>query len=110
MWGLGATLGPYIMGFALTGGNGWNMGYRYIGILQIVLTAVLFFSLPLWKGSKTTASDSTDTSRKPLSLPEIIRIPGAKEVMLCFFCYCGLRADYRTMGQQLFNAVQGHFS
>lgn len=90
MWGLGATLGPYIMGFALTGGNGWNMGYRYIGILQIVLTAVLFFSLPLWKGSKTTASDSTDTGRKPLSLPEIIRIPGAKEVMLCFFCYCAL--------------------
>ncbi|WP_026892493.1 MFS transporter [Lacrimispora aerotolerans] len=90
MWGLGATLGPYIMGFALTGGNGWNMGYCYIGILQIVLTAVLFFSLPLWKGSKTTASDSTDTSRKPLSLLEIIRIPGAKEVMLCFFCYCAL--------------------
>lgn len=90
MWGLGATLGPYIMGFALTGGNGWNMGYRYIGILQIVLTAVLFFSLPLWKGSKTTASDSTDTGRKPLSLLEIIRIPGAKEVMLCFFCYCAL--------------------
>lgn len=90
MWGVGATLGPYIMGFALTGGNGWNMGYRYIGILQIVLTAVLFFSLPLWKGSKTTASDSTDTGRKPLSLPEIIRIPGAKEVMLCFFCYCAL--------------------
>ena len=90
MWGLGATLGPYIMGFALTGGNGWNMGYRYIGILQIVLTAILFFSLPLWKGSKTTASDSADASRKPLSLPEIIRIPGAKEVMLCFFCYCAL--------------------
>ena len=90
MWGLVGTLGPYIMGFALTGGNGWNMGYRYIGILQIVLTAILFFSLPLWKGSKTISSDSTDTSRKPLSLPEIIRIPGAKEVMLCFFCYCAL--------------------
>lgn len=90
MWGVGATLGPYIMGFALTGGNGWNMGYRYIGILQIVLTAVLVFSLPLWKGSKTTATDFTHTSRKPLSLPEIIRIPGAKEVMLCFFCYCAL--------------------
>ena len=90
MWGVGATLGPYIMGFALTGGNGWNMGYRYIGILQILLTAVLFFSLPLWKSSKTTAPVSTDTSKKPLSLPQICRIPGAKEVMLCFFCYCAL--------------------
>lgn len=25
-WGLGATMGPYIMGFALTRGMGWNMG------------------------------------------------------------------------------------
>jgi fucose permease len=90
MWGLGATLGPYIMGFALTGGNSWNMGYRYIGIMQIVLTAVLFFSLPLWKTSKTPTLDHTDTSRKPLTLAEIIRIPGAKEVMLCFFCYCAI--------------------
>ena len=90
MWGLGATLGPYIMGFALTGGNGWNMGYRYIAILQIVLTAVLVFSLPLWKNSKSHTLDVTDTSSKPLTLSEIIGIPGAKEVMLCFFCYCAL--------------------
>ena len=49
MWGIGATLGPYLMGYALTNGVGWNAGYRYIGIIQIVLTAFLLFSLPLWK-------------------------------------------------------------
>ena len=38
MWGVGATLGPYIMGFALTGGRGWNMGYRYVAVLQVALT------------------------------------------------------------------------
>lgn len=42
MWGVGASLGPYIMGYALTGGAGWNSGYRYIAVLQIGLTAVLF--------------------------------------------------------------------
>ena len=47
MWGVGASLGPYLMGYALTGGLGWNMGYRYIAILQIVLTFILVFSLPL---------------------------------------------------------------
>ena len=26
MWGIGAAAGPYIMGYALTGGRGWNMG------------------------------------------------------------------------------------
>ena len=49
MWGLGASTGPYIMGIALTGGMGWNQGYGIIAILQIILSAVIFLSLPLWK-------------------------------------------------------------
>lgn len=106
MWGLGATAGPYIMGIALSMGQGWNMGYRYIGIIQVVLTAVLVFSIPLWKGRKSTTenlqnaemeqllenvSEKADTTaEKALSLREILKIAGAKEVMLCFFCYCAL--------------------
>lgn len=92
MWGIGASLGPYIMGYALSGGLGWNMGYRYIAILQIVLTAILIFSLPLWK--KQVAGDTGQTDEevnvRPLSLRQIVTIPGAKEIMITFFCYCAL--------------------
>lgn len=91
MWGVGASLGPYVMGYALTGGQGWNMGYRYIAILQIVLTAILLFSLPLWK--KQTADEtgqSGEENKKPLSLRQIVGIPGAKEILVTFFCYCAL--------------------
>ena len=92
IWGIGASLGPYIMGYALTNGLGWNMGYRSIAVLQILLTAILIFSLPLWK--KQGTNDMTQTKReeksKPLSLGQIIQIPGAKEVMITFFCYCAL--------------------
>ncbi len=92
MWGIGASLGPYIMGYALTGGQGWNMGYRYISILQIGLTAVLIFSLPLWKRKDADDTGQTDGAGKerPLSLGQIIKIPGAKEVMITFFCYCAI--------------------
>ncbi len=91
MWGVGATLGPYVMGYALTRGMTWNSGYRIISILQVVLTAILILSLPLWKGRpQMTAEDGQEVSPKALSLPEIMKIPGAKEVMLCFFCYCAL--------------------
>ena len=90
MWGLGASTGPYIMSFVLTNGQIWNMGYRYVGILQLVLTALLFLSLPLWR-KNTGVTDSTVQSEvKALSLPEIFRIPGAKSVMVMFFCYCAL--------------------
>lgn len=94
MWGVGAAVGPYIMGFALSGGKTWNTGYLYIGVLQIVLTAILVFSLPLWKERKTSESsgntNENTTLEKPLTLPQIIKIPGVKEVMLCFFCYCAI--------------------
>ncbi len=89
MWGVGAAAGPYIMGYALTGAQGWGAGYRYIGILQVVLTAVLFFSLGLWKKPSAQAGAETPAG-KPLSLGEIVRIPGARAVMLCFFGYCAV--------------------
>lgn len=91
MWGVGATVGPYIMGFALTRNMGWNAGYRIISILQVVLTVILIFSLPLWKKiTDDSAAGDAEKSGKALSLREIIHISGAKEVMICFFCYCAV--------------------
>lgn len=96
MWGVGATAGPYIMGIALSMGQGWNMGYRYIGIIQVILTSVLIFSLPLWKGRteetevEELQTDPAENGKKVLSVREILKISGAREVMLCFFCYCAL--------------------
>lgn len=86
-WGVGASIGPAIMGAAITGGMGWNGGYRIISVMQIVLTAILVFSLPLWKGR---GEENKADKGKPLSLSQIISIPGVKSVMVCFFCYCAL--------------------
>jgi len=88
MWGLGASIGPYIMGAALSGGMTWNRGYLIISLLQMTLTAALFLSIPLWK--KTGAEIAAEGPAKALSLRQIAAIPGAKEVMTGFFCYCGL--------------------
>ena len=88
MWGLGASIGPYVMGAALTGGLTWNRGYTIIAAIQVVLASVLFFTLPLWKKPKTKTSDRV--RKAPLTMKQILEIPGAKEVMLAFFCYCAL--------------------
>lgn len=94
MWGVGAASGPYLMGFALSRQNSWNMGYRYVGIFQVVLTAILFVSLPIWKTRKNEnqVSESAESKQpsKVLSLKEILSIKGAKPIMLCFFCYCAV--------------------
>ena len=91
MWGIGAAAGPYIMGYVLTNGRSWNSGYRVISVLQVVLTLILIFSLPLWKNRpQVTDRNGQEVTAQALSLKEVIRIPGAKEIMVCFFCYCAV--------------------
>ena len=106
MWGVGTTIGPVVMGAALSGGLNWNSGYRYIALFQIALTAVLFCSLPLWHKRPDAAPDGT--APKALTLPQVFALPGAKEVMLCFFCYCALEttaglwaSSYLTLVRQV---------
>lgn len=87
-WGVGAAISPYIMGYCLTRGYGWSSGYRSVSILQIVLTAILFISLPLWK--KNGSSNKTDAVS--LSLRDAVRIKGVKLVLIAFFGYCALES------------------
>lgn len=91
MWGIGASAGPYIMGYALTAGWGWNSGYHIIAVLQIVLTAILLCSLPLWKQRPAEVlQDGKVQPAKALSVREVLQLAGAREILVCFFCYCAL--------------------
>jgi len=95
MWGVGASVGPSIMGYALMGGQGWNAGYRFIALLQLALTALLLLSLPLWR-RRDTAAQADGKADGPLTLRRVIAIPGAREIMIAFLCYCSLE---QTAGQ-----------
>ena len=94
MWGIGASVGPYIMSFALLNGQTWNMGYRYISLIQVGLTIIIMLSLPLWEKrpiiDDMQEAETENKKDKVLTLKEIFNIPGAKQVMLMFFCYCAL--------------------
>ena len=94
MWGIGASAGPYVMGFALSHELGWSAGYQYIAIVQVILTVILFISLPLWNNRKEhELSKSIQISKeysKTLSFAEVLRIPGAKNILIMFFCYCAI--------------------
>ena len=94
MWGIGASTGPYIMGFALSHGQRWTAGYQYIAVMQIALTLVLLMSLPLWKNNKKNELnkivESKTKSFEKVSYAGILRIPGAKNILIMFFCYCAL--------------------
>ena len=94
MWGLGAATGPYIMGYVLTNGMNWSAGYWSIGILQTVLAIGLLLSLPLWK--KAAPAQEETHAPEAVGLLQIFKLPGAKAIILTFFCYCALE---QTAGQ-----------
>ena len=83
-WGLGATLGPAIMGWALANsaagsGSGadasWRAGYFDIGLIQLGLAVVFLMSLGLWKHApkvalpiQGAAANVEAPARRPLAL------------------------------------------
>lgn len=106
MWGVGTIIGPSLMSAALTGGHGWSGGYLLTALVQGLIVAVLLLSLPLW--GRPTSGNGSETETAALSLREVLAIPGAKEVMLCFFGYCALEstaglwaASYLTLARNI---------
>lgn len=91
MWGVGCSTGPVVMGYAINYST-WNNGYRTIALFQIVLTLILFFSLPLWQKPSADASADENSVPEQRSFSRLIRVPGVKEVLTCFFCYCAVES------------------
>ena len=79
------------MGYAINHST-WNNGYRTIALFQIVLTLILFFSLPLWQKPSADASADENSVPEQRSFSRLIRVPGVKEVLTCFFCYCAVES------------------
>ena len=88
MWGVGATISPYIMGYALTNGAGWNQGYLIVSIIQFTICLFVFYTLPKWKGNKK--EEEKNETKKSLKLIEVMKIPGAISSVIMFFAYCAL--------------------
>lgn len=106
-WGLGASISPFIMSFTLAGGAGWSSAYLVVGLLQVVLTFVLFASIPLWRkvnplvpGDDDVDADSVDavegegagTRHSHVPLAQALRIPGVILILTAFFAYCALES------------------
>ena len=105
MWGVGASAGRVIMGRALAGGS-WQGGYRIISLIQFGLTAVLLLSLPLWKRPEKTP-EGADYTPEHRTLPQLLRMPGVPQVLLCFFCYCALESTAGMWAASYCTLVRG---
>ena len=86
-WGVGASISPYIMSFAIASDLGWRSGYSIVSIIQFVLTAVLFVSLPLWK-KKIVTDENGENYEAPIGIKGALKIKGVKQILIAFLCFC----------------------
>ena len=92
MWAAGASVSPYIMSFSLVRFNDFSYGYLFVSVIQAVLTAVIFASMPLWKRGRKNSTEY-ETGKESAGTPsfkEIFSIKGAVPCFFMFFCYCSL--------------------
>ncbi len=88
-WGVGATLSPAIMGFAIVSDGGWQSGYLHVFYLQLALAATLFISLKLWRRPQQTHTQE-ENKHEVLNLFQAIKIRGVLPILISFAAYCGL--------------------
>jgi fucose permease len=85
-WGVGATLGPLIMGSALLVPHGWASGYRTLALLQLTLAVLLLASLSLWARENTNAETQADADA-PQRLMQPVSTLATWLAPLAFFLY-----------------------
>lgn len=98
-WGVGATIGPLIMGQFLINST-WQSGYRFIGSIQMVLAFILLISLPLWKlhHAHTTATQEHIEPNRTLTFIQKIQIKGVPFALLAFLFYVTAEAAVGLWG------------
>lgn len=104
-WGIGATAGPMIMSLQLSLSGNWRNGFLTVFVIQMVLTIVLFSTLPLWK--KVSSNNNGDEKKEaPLSNREALRIPGVKASLITFIFFCATESTGGLWGSSYLSNVK----
>jgi fucose permease len=99
-WGVGATLGPGLMTFALSLNRGWTLGYFMVGTIQLVIAFLLLLSLPLWK--KLNKHEDGTSSNEKGSFSKFM-IYG----MALFFLYVGVELGVGLWSNSVLFSTKG---
>ncbi|MEN6571066.1 MAG: MFS transporter [Anaerolineaceae bacterium] len=107
-YGVGITLGPLIMTFALTSLNNWRGGYLIVGGVQLALAVLFSFTLHMW----TKKASSNEPEKKLLTdyktpVGETLRQPSVWLSIFQFFLYTGSEVTLGTWSYSLLTESRG---
>ena len=88
-YGVGVSISPFLMSFALGNDNNWRKGYVFIFCVMMLITLVAFIALPLWKKVKSKTQKES-LPQKTLSIKQMFKMPAIRTVIITFTCSVGL--------------------
>lgn len=89
-YGVGVSASPYILSLVIAGNFGWRGGYRIAFAIQLIITLLLFLSLPLWRKAHGGENESEENTHKDLSFGSVLKIPGVKMMCSLFIASCAI--------------------
>ena len=89
MWGVGASVSPYIMSFSLLRLNEWSYGYLAVSVIQALICIIILVSRPMWKSGIPSDTDG-DSTAGHVSFKELFKIKGALPCLIIAFSYCSM--------------------
>ena len=84
-WGVGATIGPAIMTYAIVSQDSWRVGYFIITGLQIFLFLIFVLTAKMWQTTKVTNDTTVEKPTEIVSFKLLSLIPTLSVLM--FFLY-----------------------
>lgn len=103
-WGVGTIISPMVMSAVLAAGMRWTVGYRGVSAMQLALSIVLFATLKLWQDA---SAQNGEKEAKVLTVRQVLSLPGAKQGLLNFTCYCAVESTFMLWSATYLVMVRG---
>lgn len=105
-YGIGVTLGPIIMTTGLNLYGNWRIGYRVVGVAQIILALAFLLSLKMWKKDSEEEKPEAEKQITDYKTPfkETLRLGSAWLSTSLFVVYVGCEA---ALGTWVFTLLTG---
>ncbi len=97
-YGIGITISPYILARTLSGDLGWRGGYTVAFVIQLLITLLLFLTLPLWRKQQKVNQTQLEEQVAVMTFREIWHTPNVKTMWLLFFCSCAIECTCGAWG------------
>lgn len=106
-YGLGVTLSPYLISLCLADDNNWRKAYLTVGMIQAVISLLIFISVPYWKKKEKSCISGEEKSPRALSLKEMLRIPSVVLSCLVFYLICATEYTAGVWSSTFFAEYKG---